>query len=100
CTQTGGANIDELMDLFAEGATWTIAGVTSLVGKPAIREMFHARAARYWQDVQIRGIELSGDLGHLPRRATRFNVRAGWTSAWNAGTAREGRKDRARHRRH
>ena len=48
CTQTGGANIDELMDLFAEDATWVAVGVdtvvgvsgTSLVGKDAIRASF------------------------------------------------------------
>ena len=62
CTQTGGANIDELMDLFAEGATWTVVGVTSLAGKAAIREMFLGRTARYQQVVEIRGIELWGDL--------------------------------------
>jgi hypothetical protein len=74
CTQTSGANIDELMDLFAEGATWTTAGVVSLVGKAAIREMFLARAARYQQDVRIRGIELCGDLVicHGERRDTTF----------------------------
>lgn len=78
CTQTGGANIDELMDLFAEGATWTVVGVTSLMGKAAIREMFLARAARYQQDVEIRGIELCGDLVicHGERRDTTF-IQAG-----------------------
>lgn len=62
CTQTRGANIDELMDLFAEGATWTVVGVTSLSGKAAIREMFLGRTARYQQVAEIRGIELWGDL--------------------------------------
>ena len=74
CTQTGGANIDELMDLFAEGATWTVVGVTSLVGKAAIREMFLRRTARYQQVAEIRGIELCGDLVicHAERRDTTF----------------------------
>jgi hypothetical protein len=74
CTQTGGANIDDLMDLFADGATWTTVGLASLVGKASIREMFLARAARYQQDVQIRGIELCGDLVicHGERRDTTF----------------------------
>jgi SnoaL-like domain len=74
CTQTGGENIEELMELFAEGAMWTAAGFTSLVGKAAIREMFLTRAARYQQDVQLRGIELCGDLVicHGERRDTTF----------------------------
>jgi hypothetical protein len=74
CTQTGGASIDELMDLFAEGATWTLVGVTSLVGKAAIREMYLARSARYQQDVQLIGIELCGDLVlcHGERRDTTY----------------------------
>jgi ketosteroid isomerase-like protein len=78
CTQTAGANIDELMDLFAEGATWTVVGVTSLVGKAAIREMFLGRTARYQQVVETRGIELCGDLVicHGERRDTTF-VQAG-----------------------
>jgi hypothetical protein len=78
CTQTGGANIDELMDLFAEGATWTAAGFNSLVGKAAIREMFLTRAARYRQEVHLKGIGVCGDLVicHGERRDTTF-VREG-----------------------
>src|ERR1044071_9349593 len=78
CTQTDGANIDDLMDLFAEGATWTVVGFATLTGKAAIREMFLARAARYQQDVQISGIQLCGDLVicHGERRDTTF-VREG-----------------------
>src|SRR5207244_12619301 len=74
CTQTGGANIDEVMDLFAEGATWTLVGVTSLTGKVAIREMFLHRTARYQQSAEITGIELCGDLVicHAERRDTKF----------------------------
>src|SRR6266545_5898070 len=74
CTQTAGANIDELMDLFAEGAKWMVLGVTSLVGKAAIREMFLGRTARYQQVVETRGIELCGDLVicHGERRDTTF----------------------------
>ena len=74
CTQTGGANIDEVMDLFAEGATWTLVGVTSLTGKAAIREMFLRRTARYQQSAEITGIELCGDLVicHAGRRDTTF----------------------------
>jgi hypothetical protein len=74
CTQTSGANIDDVMDLFAEGATWTLVGVTSLTGKVAIREMFLHRTTRYQQSAEITGIELCGDLVicHAERRDTTF----------------------------
>jgi hypothetical protein len=74
CMRTGGANIDELMDLLADGATWTVVVVTSLTGKAAIREMYLARAARYQQGSEIRGIELCGDLVicHSKRRDPTF----------------------------
>lgn len=62
CTQTGGTNIDELMNLLADGATWTLVGVKTLVGKAAIRDMFLARTARYQQVGEVRSIELWGDL--------------------------------------
>jgi ketosteroid isomerase-like protein len=70
CTQTGGANIDELMDLFAEDATWVVGGVrnaigvasTSLVGKDAIRASFLARTALYQQEGELKGIDVWGDL--------------------------------------
>ena len=74
CIRTGGANIDELMDLLAEGATWTVVGVTTLTGKSALREMYLARAARDQQGGEIRGIELCGDLVicQTERRDTTF----------------------------
>jgi hypothetical protein len=62
CTQTGGANIDALMDLFAEDATWVIVGVTSVVGKAAIRDIFLGRTARYQQVVELKGVDIWGDL--------------------------------------
>jgi hypothetical protein len=72
--RTGGANIDELMDLLAEGATWTAVGVTTLTGKAAVREMYLARAARHQQESEIIGIELCGDLVicQAERRDTTF----------------------------
>jgi len=70
CTQTGGANIDELMDLFAEDATWVAVGVdtvvgvagTSLVGKDSIRASFLSRTAIYQQVCELKGIDLCCDL--------------------------------------
>jgi ketosteroid isomerase-like protein len=70
CTQTGGANIDELMDLFAEDAAWVVVGVRdvvgvaspSLVGTDAIRANFWARTALYQQVVELKAIDVWGDL--------------------------------------
>jgi ketosteroid isomerase-like protein len=70
CTQTGGANIDELMELFAEDATWVAVGVrevvgvasTSLAGKDSIRASFLSRTALYKQVAEIKGIDVWGDL--------------------------------------
>jgi ketosteroid isomerase-like protein len=90
CTRTGGANIDELMDLFAEDAVWVLAGGgrraaryaesvelvggETLVGKAAIRAGFLRRAGRYQQVVEIEGIDVWGDLVicRLERRDTTY----------------------------
>lgn len=68
CTQTGGANIDALMDLIADDATWVVVGVgdvvgvggTSLVGKDSIRASFLARTALYQQVFELKGIDVWG----------------------------------------
>lgn len=72
CTQSGGANIDELMDLFADDAVRIVAGGPSQVGKDAIRESFLRRTAQYQQIVELKGIDLWGDLivCRLERRDT------------------------------
>ena len=62
CTQTGGANIDEVMDLLAEDATWTLVGGESHVGKTAIRAGYLRRTERYQQVGELKGIDLWGDL--------------------------------------
>jgi hypothetical protein len=78
CTRTGGANIDELMDLFAEDAVWVVVGGgrggeqyeqivrllggERLVGKDAIRAGFLRRAGRYQQVVELKGVDVWGDL--------------------------------------
>jgi hypothetical protein len=78
CTRTGGANIDEVMDLFAEDAVWVLAGGgrrgaryqesvelvggETLVGKAAIRASFLRRAGRYQQVAELKGVDVWGDL--------------------------------------
>ncbi len=77
CTQSGGANIDELMAMFAEDAVWTAPtsgrSATS-TGKAAIRDMYLSRTARLQQQVELIGVEAWGDLVvcRLQRRATDF----------------------------
>lgn len=78
CALKGGANIDELMDPFAEDATWfpvgvrDVAGVssTSLIGEDAIRASFLARTALHQQVVELKRIDVWGDLvvGQVERR--------------------------------
>jgi ketosteroid isomerase-like protein len=90
CTRTGGANIDELMDLFADDAVWVVVGGgrraaryqevvelvggETLVGKEAIRAGFLRRAGRYAQVVEVKGLQVWGDLviGWGERRDTTF----------------------------
>src|SRR5262249_40976209 len=62
CTQTGGANIDELMELFADDAVRVVVGREPEVGKAAIRAGFMRRTERLRQVVELKGIELWGDL--------------------------------------
>jgi ketosteroid isomerase-like protein len=78
CTRTGGANIDELMDLLADDAVWVVVGGgrraaryeevielvggETLVGKDAIRAGFLRRAGRYQQVVELKGVDVWGDL--------------------------------------
>jgi ketosteroid isomerase-like protein len=78
CTRTGGATIDELMDLFAEDAVWVVVGgdrraaryaevvgligSETLVGKDAIRAGFLRRAGRYQHVVELQGVDVWGDL--------------------------------------
>jgi hypothetical protein len=90
CTRSGGANIDELMDLFAEDAVWVLVGGggradryeevieliggETLVGKDAIRAGFLRRAGRYQQVVELKGVDVWGDLVvcRLERRDTTY----------------------------
>jgi len=74
CIQTGGANIDALMDLFAEDATWLLVGGEVLRGRDEIRASYLRRAEQYQQVVELRGIELWGDLVlcRLQRRDTTY----------------------------
>jgi ketosteroid isomerase-like protein len=62
CTLTNGSNIDEVMEFFADDAVRVTVGQEPAVGKPAIRESFLRRSARLQQVVELRGIELWGDL--------------------------------------
>ncbi len=62
CTRTGCANIDELMDFFADDAVRTFVGRVTQVGKEAIRQSYIQRAQRLQQVVEVRGIEVWGDL--------------------------------------
>ena len=62
CTRTGGENIDEVMEFFADDAFRVTVGQEPSVGKAAIRESFLRRSARLAQVVELRGIELWGDL--------------------------------------
>ena len=62
CTLTNGSNIDEVMECFADVAMRVTVGQEPAVGKPAIRESFLRRSARLQQVVELRGIELWGDL--------------------------------------
>ena len=62
CTRSGGANIDEVMDFFAEDAIRVTVGRDPAVGKAAIKDSFLRRSDRLQQVVELRGIELWGDL--------------------------------------
>ena len=62
CTRTQGSNIDEVMEFFADDAMRVSVGREPAIGKAAIRESFIQRSARLQQVVELRGIELWGDL--------------------------------------
>jgi len=62
CTRTGCANIDELMDFFTDDAVRTFVGRATQVGKEAIRQSYIQRAQRLQQVVEVKGIEIWGDL--------------------------------------
>ena len=62
CTLTNGSNIDDVMEFFADDAMRVNVGQEPAVGKPAIRESFLRRSARLQQVVELKGIELWGDL--------------------------------------
>jgi len=62
CTVTNGANIDEVMEFFADDAMRVTVGQEPAVGKIAIRESFLQRSERLQQVVELRGIELWGDF--------------------------------------
>ena len=62
CTRTGGENIDEVMEFFADDAMRVTVGQEPSLGKAAIRESFLRRSARLQQVVELRGVELWGDL--------------------------------------
>ena len=62
CTRTQGSNIDQVMEFFADDAMRVSVGREPAVGKSAIRESFLRRSERLQQVVELRGIELWGDL--------------------------------------
>ena len=62
CTRTGCTNIDELMEYFADDAVRTFVGRATQVGKEAIRDSYLQRARRLQQVVEVKGIEVWGDL--------------------------------------
>lgn len=72
CTRSGCANIEEVMNYFADDAVRTSVGNKPQAGKKAIRESFLERAERLQQVVEIKGIDLWGDMVvcRLERRDT------------------------------
>ncbi len=62
CTRTQASNIDEVMEFFADDAMRVTVGQEPAVGKSAIRASFLRRSERLQQVVELRGIELWGDL--------------------------------------
>ena len=72
CTRTGCTNIDELMQFFADDAVRTFVGRATQVGKEAIRDSYLQRARRLQQVVEVKGIDVWGDLVvcRLERRDT------------------------------
>ena len=62
CTRTQGSNVDEVMEFFTDDAIRVVAGQEPIVGKAAIRDSFTRRSDRLQQVVELKGIELWGDL--------------------------------------
>lgn len=62
CTRTQASNIDEVMEFFADDAMRVTVGQEAAIGKAAIRESFLRRSARLQQVVELKGIDLWGDL--------------------------------------
>ena len=76
CTRTGGENIDEVMGFFADDAFRVSVGHEPTVGKAAIRDSFLRRSEQLDQVVELKGIELWGDLVvcRIERQDTRHTV--------------------------
>lgn len=70
CTRTACTNIDELMEYFADDAVRTFVGRATQVGKEAIRDSYLQRARRLQQVVEVKSVEVWGDLvvSRLERR--------------------------------
>ena len=81
CTRTGCANIDELMDFFADDAVRTFVGRATQVGKEAIRQSYIQRAQRLQQVVEGQGYRNMGRLGCLPYGASRHQPYSGGDGA-------------------
>ena len=58
CTRTGCANIDELMEFFADDAVRIFVGRATQVGKEAIRQSYIQRAQKLQQVVEVKGIDV------------------------------------------
>ena len=62
CTRTRAANIDDVMEFFTDDAIRVNVGQEPAVGKAAIRESFIRRSGQLQQIVELKGVELWGDL--------------------------------------
>ena len=62
CTRTQGANVDEVMEFFADDAVRVGSRGEQAVGKAEIRESFLRRSDRLSQVVELKGVDLWGDL--------------------------------------
>ena len=103
CTQTGGANIDELIELFAEDATCVAVSVREVVGV--------ASTSFAWQGLDSGRLlganralpasgrnqrdRLVGSPGRLPGRASRYDLQPTWGRALGADAAGERRQHQA-----
>jgi hypothetical protein len=90
-TQTGGANIDEVMDLLAEDATWTLVGGESLVGKAAIRASYLRRTSVADSSSHLRrGARMAALLSGISKWANSKGSTCGviWWSAEGSGAPR------------